>query len=147
MGFSWSRFGFLRFKGTIPFPPQGFPLPKIHVLNPNGDKLYDVGRPQADRMLAAHQAKYTADRRCLRLTGLTREHEHLCRTHTSRGGPLGGQQYTYKKRGQVTGFKRIFPEDLAIFQSAIRECLTGWKLDYVFIGQGASFSVYEAKHV
>ena len=103
-------------------------MPKIHVLNHNGDKLFDAAPAEAARMLALHQAKYTADGRCLRLTGFTPQHEHPCRTYTSRGGLLAAvgrsQRYTVSERGQVSGFKRIFPEDLSIFRAAILDCFT-----------------------
>jgi hypothetical protein len=109
----------------------------IFVLNPNGDKVRDTHRAEADRMVALKQAKYMANGRGLRLLGFTREHEHPCRTHTSRGGPLGGQLYTTKRHGQVDGYKRIFPEDLGTFNAATLDCVgAGWRVISVNIQTG-----------
>lgn len=104
------------------FPPQRFPLHKIPVLDNYGRKVFDRSPAEAARMVALHQGKWTPDHRCLRFINPGREHEHPCRTHTSRGGPLGGQLYTTKRHGQVDGFKRIFAEDRDFFRAAVLDC-------------------------
>jgi hypothetical protein len=111
----------------ISFPPLEFRLPKIPLLNRNGDKLYDVTPQEAANLLEHHQARYAGNRRCLVAVGFIREHEHPCRTRTSRGGLLAaigrGQQYTTSTHGRVDGFKRIFLEDLGTFNAATLDCV------------------------
>jgi hypothetical protein len=101
----------------------------IFVLNPNGDKVGDTHREKADRMVELKQAKYMANGRGVRLLGFTPAHEHLCRTHTSRGGLLAaigrGQQYTTSTHGRVDGFKKIFAEDRGFFNAATLDCKAG----------------------
>ena len=97
---------------------------KTPVLNGAGEIVFRADSGEIERMIALRQAVYTHDRRCVRLTALTREREHPGRTRTSRGGLLAAigrsQQYTTTNgRGQVDGFKRIFAEDLSIFLSAV----------------------------
>jgi len=104
----------------------------IFVLNSHGIKVGNTHREQADRMVALKQGKYTPDRRGVRLLGVTGGlHEHPCRTHTSRSAELGAigrsQDYTVRERGQVTGLKKIFPEDLNVFHAATLDCMrSGW---------------------
>jgi len=104
---------------------------RISVLNPSGDKIYDVHRGAAIRMLEKAQAKIAKSGRALQLIGIGEvAPDGLAgRTHTSRGGLLAAigrsQQYTTANgRGQVDGFKTIYPEDRDIFRSAILDCVT-----------------------
>ena len=100
---------------------------KIPVLNRAGEIVFKADAGEAARMLALGQATSTSDGRCLRLTGFTSEKEHSGRTRTSRGGILAScgrsQQYTTSERGQVTGFKRIYPEDRDIFVTAVLDAI------------------------
>jgi hypothetical protein len=84
----------------------------------------DVSLAEAERMVKLRQARWACDKRVLQIIDVfTPEHEHPCRTRTSRGGPLGGQLYTTSTHGRVDGFKRIFVEDLGVFHAAILDCL------------------------
>lgn len=100
---------------------------KIPVLNRAGEIVFKADAGEAARMLALGQATSTSDGRCLRLTGFTSEKEHSGRTRTSRGGILAScgrsQQYTTSERGQVTGFKRIYPEDRDLFVTAVLDAI------------------------
>ena len=103
---------------------------RISVLNPAGDRIYEVHQGAAIRMLEKAQAKIARSGRALQLIGIGHIAPDVTagRTHTSRGGLLAAigrsQQYTTANgRGQVTGFKTIYPEDRAVFVSAVLDCL------------------------
>jgi hypothetical protein len=110
---------------------------RIMVVNRNGDKVFDRTREEITRMLAEHQVRRTAISSVYQLIGFTPAHEHPCRTHTSRGGPLGGQLYTTKRHGQVDGYKRIFLEDLGTFNAATLDCTVGhWRVISITMQSG-----------
>jgi hypothetical protein len=101
---------------------------KIPVLNRGGDMIYRVHAGAVERMLLLNQATLTRDGRALQLVEITPASELAGRTHTSRGGLLAAigrsQQYTTANgRGQVDGFKTIYPEDRDIFRGAVLDCL------------------------
>ena len=103
-------------------------MSKTPVLNRGGDMLFRAHGAEVARMLLLGQATYTSDKRCLQLLDIGPDKEHAGRTHTSRGGLLAAigrsQQYTTANaRGQVDGFKTIYPEDRAVFVSAVLDCL------------------------
>jgi len=93
--------------------------------------IYRVHAGAMARMLLLKQAKLSDDGRCLQLidvTGAAAGDAAAGRTHTSRGGLLAvigrSQQYTTANgRGQVDGFKQIYPEDLDIFRAAVLDCI------------------------
>jgi len=102
---------------------------KIPVLNRGGDLVLRVHAGEMARMLLLKQATLSDDGRCLQLADVTGADGLAGRTHTSRGGLLAAigrsQQYTTANgRGQVDGFKTIYPEDRDVFRSAILDCVT-----------------------
>jgi hypothetical protein len=111
-------------------PLQEVPM-KFPVFNRTGDMVYRVHAGAMARMLVLKQATLSDDGRCLQLldvTGAAAGAELAGRTHTSRGGLLAvigrSQQYTTSNgRGEVNGFKTIYPEDRSIFSSAVLDCL------------------------
>jgi hypothetical protein len=108
-------------------------LSRYTVVNRYGEKKFDCDSAQGLRMLALHQVRRThKNSTVLQVIGPDREHEHPCRTHTSRGGLMAAigrsQEYTTRKHGQVTGFKSIFPEDHAAFCAAVLDCLKSFNL-------------------
>ena len=89
----------------------------VTVIGPSGRYQRRATPVEAARMIRRGQA--VEDGNTLRLieTGIP----HPCRTHTARG-LFGEQCYTTANHlGQVDGFKRIYPEDAAIFHSATRD--------------------------
>jgi len=101
---------------------------KIPVYNSGGDMVYRVHTAEMERMLLLKQARLSEGGRTLHLTDITGAPLIFGRTHTSRGGLLAAigrsQQYTTaNERGQVNGFKTIYPEDRAVFVSAVIDCL------------------------
>jgi len=103
---------------------------KIPVLNRDGAMIYRVHAGAVDRMLLLNQATLTRDGRALQLVEITpaTASDIAGRTHTSRGGLLAvigrSQQYTTANgRGQVDGFKTIYPEDRGIFIAAVLDCM------------------------
>jgi hypothetical protein len=103
-------------------------LSKIPVLNRAGDILYRVHSGGIERMISLGQATYTFDRRAVQLVEIQSQDEPAGRTHTSRGGLLAAigrsQQYTTANgRGQVNGFKTIYPEDRDVFRAALLDCI------------------------
>jgi hypothetical protein len=88
--------------------------------------LYDAHEAEANRLVATNRARWAPNRRAIHLTIEPGEPGHG-RTRTARGGLLGAigrsQQYTVARRGVVVGFKRIFPEDRAIFHLATIEAM------------------------
>lgn len=101
---------------------------KIPVYNSGGDMVYRVHTAEMERMLLLKQARLSEGGRTLHLTDITGAPLIFGRTHTSRGGLLAAigrsQQYTTANgRGQVDGFKTIYPEDRAVFVSAVIDCL------------------------
>jgi hypothetical protein len=104
---------------------------KIPVVNRAGDLVLRVHSGEMERMLLRKQARLSDDGRMLLLLDITGAAPDTLagRTHTSRGGLLAAvgrsQQYTTANgRGQVDGFKTIYPEDRDIFRSAILDCVT-----------------------
>jgi hypothetical protein len=106
---------------------------RIPVFNRDGDMVYRVHAAEMERMLKLKQAKLDTNGsgRVLHLTDVTGAGASpiFGRTHTSRGGLLAAvgrsQQYTTaNERGEVNGFKTIYPEDRDIFRSAILDCVT-----------------------
>ena len=102
----------------------------IEVLNRDGYFIYRVHAGGAVRMIEKEQARLTPNGRALQLIeiGQVKPDGIAGRTHTSRGGLLAvigrSQQYTTaNERGQVNGFKTIYPEDRAVFVSAVLDCL------------------------
>jgi hypothetical protein len=105
--------------------------PNFWVLNSDGNKLYSVHASAAAKMIEASQAMLAPCGRALQLISIGKlAPDGLAgRTHTSRGGLLAAigrsQQYTTANgRGQVDGFKTIYPEDRDVFRSAILDCVT-----------------------
>jgi hypothetical protein len=99
---------------------------RILVLDDDDRIVSSKHLAEADRMVTLGQANWATNGRAVRLTGKG-EPGHG-RTHTARGGLLGmigrGQHYTQENRaGRVTGFKKIWPEDRAIFHMATLECM------------------------
>lgn len=94
---------------------------QLPVLHPSIDRiLWKVTEREAASLVRRGQAMRLD--RALRLTEHTGD-DTPCRTRVARGGPLAAmgmsQDYTTRNaKGCVDGFKRIFPEDRAMFNAA-----------------------------
>lgn len=100
-------------------------MAKITVLGESNHVLYHAHEAEAQRLVATNRARWAGNHRAVHLSEESGEPGHG-RTHTARGGLLGmigrGQSYTLQNRqGAVVGFKRIFPEDRALFHLATIE--------------------------
>lgn len=101
------------------------------VLDYAGTLVFRADAGEVDRMLTLGQAVRSKDKRSLRLkpiTATSADEAPAGRTHTSRGGLLAAigrsQQYTTANgRGQVDGFKAIYPEDRYLFRAAVLDAL------------------------
>jgi hypothetical protein len=96
-------------------------MPKLPVLHPSIDRILWFATDK-DVVSLVRRGQAVRLGHAVRLTEHTGD-DTPCRTRVARGGPLAAmgmsQDYTTRNaKGCVDGFKRIFPEDRALFNAA-----------------------------